>query len=739
MSPGPYYAVTADKSNNSLFSTTIIPNRGAWLEYETDSNEIISVRVDRTRKQPVTTLLRAFGFGTDEEIINTFGPDERLLKTLERDTTNNYEEGLKEIYKKLRPGEPPTVESAKSLLDSLFFDPKRYDLAKVGRYKYNKKLCLSNRIVGCTLAEDVVDETTGELFASEGEVVSRELAASIENAGIVYVWVYDAHELGKKVKVIGNNFVDISAYVDFDLSDTKVPDKVYYPVLMDILKENEGADEASMKRILHAKRHELSPKHILLEDVVASVSYILGLNHGIGTVDDIDHLGNRRLRTVGELLQNQFRIGLARMERVVKERMNIQDVEAATPQALMNIRPVTAAIKEFFGSSQLSQFMDQNNPLGELTHKRRLSALGPGGLSRERAGFEVRDVHHSHYGRMCPIETPEGPNIGLIGSLTTFGRVNEYGFIETPYRLVDKETGIVTDTIHYLTADEEEPMIIAQANEPLDENHRFVNAKVASRGVGGEIDLVPREKIDYMDVSPKQVVSVATALIPFLEHDDANRALMGANMQRQAVPLLIADAPIVGTGMEAVAAHDSRVVVIAKAAGVVEFVDAKTVKIRRDDNDQIDTYNLLKFKRSNQGTCVNQRPIVSKGEHIEDGEIIADGPSTDQGDLALGRNMLVGFMTWEGYNYEDAIILNERLLMDDALTSIHIEEYESESRDTKLGPEEITRDIPNVGDDALRDLDEDGIIRIGAEVNASDILVGKVTPKGETELTKKDF
>ena len=737
-SPGPYYAVTADKSNNSLFSTTIIPNRGAWLEYETDSNEIISVRVDRTRKQPVTTLLRAFGFGTDEEIINTFGPDERLLKTLERDTTNNYEEGLKEIYKKLRPGEPPTVESAKSLLDSLFFDPKRYDLAKVGRYKYNKKLCLSNRIVGCTLAEDVVDETTGELFASEGEVVSRELAASIENAGIVYVWVYDAHELGKKVKVIGNNFVDISAYVDFDLSDTKVPDKVYYPVLMEILKENEGADEAAMKRILHAKRHELSPKHILLEDVVASVSYILGLNHGIGTVDDIDHLGNRRLRTVGELLQNQFRIGLARMERVVKERMNIQDVEAATPQALMNIRPVTAAIKEFFGSSQLSQFMDQNNPLGELTHKRRLSALGPGGLSRERAGFEVRDVHHSHYGRMCPIETPEGPNIGLIGSLTTFGRVNEYGFIETPYRLVDKETGIVTDTIHYLTADEEEPMIIAQANEPLDENHRFVNAKVASRGVGGEIDLVPREKIDYMDVSPKQVVSVATALIPFLEHDDANRALMGANMQRQAVPLLIADAPIVGTGMEAVAAHDSRVVVIAKAAGVVEFVDAKTVKIRRDDNDQIDTYNLLKFKRSNQGTCVNQRPIVSKGEHIEDGEIIADGPSTDQGDLALGRNMLVGFMTWEGYNYEDAIILNERLLMDDALTSIHIEEYESESRDTKLGPEEITRDIPNVGDDALRDLDEDGIIRIGAEVNASDILVGKVTPKGETELTAEE-
>ncbi|MGN1349939.1 MAG: DNA-directed RNA polymerase subunit beta [Anaerovoracaceae bacterium] len=743
-SPGPYYAVTTDKSNNSLFSTTIIPNRGAWLEYETDSNEIISVRVDRTRKQPVTTLLRAFGFGTDEEIIDTFGPDERLLKTLERDTTNNYEEGLKEIYKKLRPGEPPTVESAKSLLDSLFFDPKRYDLAKVGRYKYNKKLGLVNRITGCRLAEDVVNPETGEIFAAEGEVLTRELAAEIENAGICEVWVYSMHEAHHeeeqetKVKVIGNNFVDISAYIDFDLSDTKVADKVYYPVLMEILKENEGADQETLKRKLHAKRHELSPKHILIEDVVASVSYILGLNHGIGTVDDIDHLGNRRLRTVGELLQNQFRIGLARMERVVKERMTIQDVEAATPQALMNIRPVTAAIKEFFGSSQLSQFMDQNNPLGELTHKRRLSALGPGGLSRERAGFEVRDVHHSHYGRMCPIETPEGPNIGLIGSLTTYGRVNEYGFIETPYRLVDKETGIVTDTIHYLTADEEEPMIIAQANEPLDEQHRFVNAKVASRGVGGEIDLVPREKIDYMDVSPKQVVSVATALIPFLEHDDANRALMGANMQRQAVPLLVADAPIVGTGMEAVTAHDSRVVVIAKAAGVVEYVDAKTIKVRRDDNGEVDVYSLLKFKRSNQGTCVNQRPIVSKGEHIEDGEIIADGPSTDNGDLALGRNMLVGFMTWEGYNYEDAIILNERLLMDDALTSIHIEEYESESRDTKLGPEEITRDIPNVGDDALRDLDEDGIIRIGAEVNASDILVGKVTPKGETELTAEE-
>ncbi len=737
-SPGPYYAVTTDKSNNSLYSTTIIPNRGAWLEYETDSNEIISVRVDRTRKQPITTLLRALGFGTNEEIIELFGDDDRLLKTLERDTTNNYEEGLKEIYKKLRPGEPPTVDSAKSLLDSLFFDPKRYDLAKVGRYKYNKKLGLVNRITGCTSADDVIDPHTGELLVEANETITRETAIQIENAGIVFVWVYDMHETGERVKVIGNNFVDISSYIDYDLSDTKVADKVYYPALMKLLEENEGASEAELKRTLHEKRHELSPKHILIEDIIASVSYILNLPHNIGNVDDIDHLGNRRLRTVGELLQNQFRIGLARMERVVKERMTIQDVEAATPQALMNIRPVTAAIKEFFGSSQLSQFMDQNNPLSELTHKRRLSALGPGGLSRERAGFEVRDVHHSHYGRMCPIETPEGPNIGLIGSLTTYGRVNKYGFIETPYRLVDKETGIVTDTIHYLTADEEEPLIIAQANEPLDEEHRFLNSKVASRGVGGEIDLVPREKIDYMDVSPKQVVSLATALIPFLEHDDANRALMGANMQRQAVPLLIADAPIVGTGMEAVAAHDSRVVVIANNSGTVEYVDARKIVVRRDSDGGKDKYNLLKFKRSNQGTCLNQNPIVSKNEHVEQGEIIADGPSTDHGDLALGRNLLVGFMTWEGYNYEDAIVLNERLLMDDALTSIHIEEYESESRDTKLGPEEITKDIPNVGDDALKDLDEDGIIRIGAEVNASDILVGKVTPKGETELTAEE-
>ena len=737
-SPGPYFSVATDKSNKNLFSAQVIPNRGAWLEYETDSNEIISVRVDRTRKQPVTILLRALGFGTNEEILDMFGPDERLIKTLGKDSTTNYEEGLKEIYKKLRPGEPPTVESAKSTIESLFFDPKRYDLAKVGRYKYNKKLDLVSRITGLKAAEAVENEETGEIYAEAGEVITRKTAKAIENSGISFVWVLDPQFEETKVKVIGNNFVDISEYIPFDISETKVADRVYYPALMELLEENEGADEAELKRVLHNKRHELSPKHILTEDIVASVSYILGLAHGVGSTDDIDHLGNRRLRTVGELLQNQFRIGLARMERTVKEKMGTQDTENATPQSLINIRPVTAAIKEFFGSSQLSQFMDQNNPLGELTHKRRLSALGPGGLSRERAGFEVRDVHHSHYGRMCPIETPEGPNIGLIGSLTTYGKVNEYGFIETPYRVVDKGTGIVTDEIEYLSADEEEPMIIAQANEPLDENHRFVNRRVASRGLGGEVDLVDREKIDYMDVSPKQVVSIATALIPFLEHDDANRALMGANMQRQAVPLLVSESPIVGTGMEAKAAHDSRVVVITKAAGTVEYVDARQIRIRRDDNGELDTYRMLKFKRSNQGTSVNQRPIVSKNEHVEEGEIIADGPSTDNGDLALGKNLLVGFMTWEGYNYEDAIILNERLLMDDVLTSIHIEEYELESRDTKLGPEEITRDIPNVGEDALKNLDEDGIIRVGAEVNASDILVGKVTPKGETELTAEE-
>ena len=737
-SPGPYYDVTVDKSNNKLFSTTIIPNRGAWLEYETDSNEIISVRVDRTRKQPVTTLLRALGFGSNQEIIDIFGEDSRLMKTLEKDTASNYEEGLKEIYKKLRPTEPPTVESAKSLLNSLFFDPKRYDLAKVGRYKYNKKLGLSNRIAGVVAADDVIDPNTGEILVEKDKKIDRALAQQIENAGVEYIYAYalDKEKEGQITKVIGNRFVDLAAYVDFDTTGLKVADKVFYPVLKEILES--CSTEEELKSMLTARKHDLSPKHIIMEDIIASVSYILNLNYGIGSVDDIDHLGNRRLRTVGELLQNQFRIGLARMERVVKERMTIQDIDVTTPQALMNIRPVTAAIKEFFGSSQLSQFMDQNNPLAELTHKRRLSALGPGGLSRERAGFEVRDVHHSHYGRMCPIETPEGPNIGLIGSLTTYGVINQYGFIETPYRLVDKETHVVTDEIHYLTADEEEMMIVAQANEPLDSEGHFVNAKVASRGEHGEIALVPRENIDYMDVSPKQVVSVATAMIPFLENDDANRALMGSNMQRQAVPLLVAEAPIVGTGMEYKAARDSGVVILAKNTGTVEYVDADKIVIRRDADNGTDSYKLLKFKRSNQGTCINQRPIVSHGEHIEAGEVIADGPSTDLGEIALGKNLLIGFMTWEGYNYEDAIILNERLLMEDVLTSLHIEEYEAEARDTKLGPEEITRDIPNVGEDALRDLDEEGIIRIGAEVNSSDILVGKVTPKGETELTAEE-
>ncbi|MDR1135997.1 MAG: DNA-directed RNA polymerase subunit beta [Clostridiales Family XIII bacterium] len=734
-SPGPYYDVAADKSNNKLYSTTVIPNRGAWLEYETDSSEVINVRVDRTRKQPVTTLLRALGFASNKEIVDLLGNDPRLQKTLEKDQTNSYEDGLKEIYKKLRPGEPPTVESAKSLIDSLFFDAKRYDLAKVGRYKYNKKLGLSGRVAGLIAAEDVFDPNTGEVIVSMGEKISRGQAAEIEDSGVKYVLAYGKTDEDFVAKIIGNNFVEVGRYVDFDVSELKLQEKVYYPVLMDILKNCET--EPDIREALITRRNELAPRHIIVDDIVASISYILNLAHGIGTTDDIDHLGNRRVRTVGELLQNQFRIGLARMERVVKERMTIQDIDVTTPQALMNIRPVTAAIKEFFGSSQLSQFMDQNNPLAELTHKRRLSALGPGGLSRERAGFEVRDVHHSHYGRMCPIETPEGPNIGLIGSLTTYGKINEYGFIETPYRRVDKERGVVTEQIDYLTADEEEMLIIAQANEPLDAEGRFLNHRVASRGAGGEIDLIAKEMIDYMDVSPKQVVSVATAMIPFLENDDANRALMGSNMQRQAVPLLVTEAPIIGTGMEYTAAHDSGVVVLAKNAGIVEYVDAVRIVIARDNGGK-DVYNMLKFKRSNQGTCINQRPIVNKGEHVEDGEVIADGPSTDEGEVALGKNLLIGFMTWEGYNYEDAIVLNERLIMDDVLTSLHIEEYEAEARDTKLGPEEITRDIPNVGEDALRDLDEKGIVRIGAEVSSYDILVGKVTPKGETELTAEE-
>ena len=735
-SPGPYYDKEIDKSGKNLFFTTVIPNRGAWLEYETDSNEIISVRVDRTRKQPVTTLLRALGFGSNQEIIDIFGEEPRLLKTLEKDTTTNYEEGLKEIYKKLRPGEPPTVESAQSLFNSMFFDPKRYDLAKVGRYKYNKKLGLYNRIAGNVAADDIIDPNTGEILAEKDQKIDKDLARQIENSGVEFVMIKGAIDETQTTKVIGNQFVDIKTYIEFDISDLKIADKVYYPVLMEILDENEGQEE--IREALRLRKNELSPKHILVADVIASVSYLLNLNYGIGNIDDIDHLGNRRLRTVGELLQNQIRIGLSRMERTIKERMTTQDITEVTPQGLMNIRPVTAAVKEFFGSSQLSQFMDQNNPLAELTHKRRLSALGPGGLSRERAGFEVRDVHHSHYGRMCPIETPEGPNIGLIGSLTTYGIINEYGFIETPYRIVDKETGRVTEEIQYLTADDEEDKIVAQANEPLDSEGYFVNLKVAARGKGGDIDLVPREAVDYMDVSPKQVVSVATAMIPFLENDDANRALMGSNMQRQAVPLLVTEAPYVGTGMEHKAAKDSGVVIIAKHAGTIDFVDADKIVVLRDDGEGKDEYTLLKFKRSNQGTCINQRPIVYNGEHVEEGEVIADGPSTDNGEIALGKNLLIGFMTWEGYNYEDAIILNERLIMEDVLTSIHIEKYEAEARDTKLGPEEITRDIPNVGEDALKDLDEEGIIRKGAEVTSSDILVGKVTPKGETELTAEE-
>ena len=777
-SPGPYYDVAIDKSNNKLFSTTIIPNRGAWLEYETDSNEVISVRVDRTRKQPITTILRALSYksveskentetrknpsageldlkkkirrygefssaiahtlyeGTDEEILSVFGESERLEKSLAKDATTNYEEGLKEIYKKLRPGEPATFESAYDLIEALFFDAKRYDLARVGRYKYNKKLGLSNRIVGCIAAADIVNPATGEVMAEKGARIDRDLGIAIENAGVEFVMLQSKTDEKRTAKVIGNHFVNLQEHVPFDVKGLKIPQKVYYPALKYILDTCEG--EADIKEALQSMRNQLSPKHILFDDIIASVSYILNLSEGVGNTDDIDHLGNRRLRTVGELLQNQFRIGLARMERVVKERMTIQDIEVTTPQALMNIRPVTAAIKEFFGSSQLSQFMDQTNPLAELTHKRRLSALGPGGLSRERAGFEVRDVHHSHYGRMCPIETPEGPNIGLIGSLTTFGKINEYGFIETPYRRVDKENRIVTSEIHYLTADEEDQIIIAQANEPLDSEGHFLNSKVVVRKPGGEYDMVARHEVDYMDVSPKQVVSVATAMIPFLENDDANRALMGSNMQRQAVPLLITDAPRVGTGMESIGARDSGVVILAKNAGTIEFVDATKIKIRRDSDNGLDEYKLLKFKRSNQGTCINQRPIVFRGERVTAGEVIADGPSTDNGEIALGKNLLIGFMTWEGYNYEDAIILNERLIMEDALTSLHIEEYESEARDTKLGPEEITKDIPNVGEEALKDLDEEGIVRIGAEVSSSDILVGKVTPKGETELTAEE-
>ncbi len=729
-SPGPYFGVEVDKSNQSLYSAQIIPNRGAWLEYETDSNSILYARVDRQRKLPITTFLRALGLSTNKDILDVFGDDPRLMSTFEKDSAKDRDDGLREIYRRLRPGEPPTVENAKSMLNALLFDPKRYDLAKVGRYKYNKKLGIHDRLVDAIAAEDVIDPNSGEVLVEEGQVISRAMAMTIEDAGVLSVEVKSKQHEHETTKVIGNNFVDPSKYVNFDVAPLKLSEKVFYPVLKEILDENDTDED--IKAAMAARKHELSPKHIILEDIIASVSYMLNLNFGLGKTDDIDHLGNRRLRTVGELLQNQFRIGFARMEKAVRERMT---TENATPQQVINIRPITAAVREFFGSSQLSQFMDQNNPLAELTHKRRLSALGPGGLSRERAGFEVRDVHYSHYGRMCPVETPEGPNIGLIGSLTTYGIINEYGFIETPYRKVDKETGIVTKQVDYLSADDEELMIVAQANEPLDENDRFVNQKVAVRGVAGEITMVPRSEVDYMDVSPKQVVSVATAMIPFLENDDANRALMGSNMQRQAVPLLMTEAPFVGTGIEYKAACDSGAVVLAKHAGVVEFIDAQYIKIRRDDDGTMDEYKMLKFKRSNQGTCINQKPIVSYGEHIEAGEVIVDGPSTNLGEISLGKNLLIGYMTWEGYNYEDAIVLNERLLMDDVLTSLHVERYECEARDTKLGAEEITRDIPNVGEDALKDLDEDGIIRVGAEVKSSDILVGKLTPKSETDLS----
>ncbi len=745
-SPGVYYAETIDKTGKKLYSATVIPNRGAWIEYETDSSDVVYVRVDRTRKLPVTVLLRALGYGTDAEIKDLLGEDERLLATLDADSTNSKEEGLLEIYRRLRPGEPPTVESASQLLSSMFFDPKRYDLAKVGRYKFNKKLSLASRVYNRIAAETIADPETGEIYVSAGERISREMAETIQNAGINHVYL--ELEGGKVVKIVGNNFVDARRFLDFDPAEAGINEKVHFPTLMEILNayKNEAALNQSiaekslssddLKQVLKDNIDKLVPKHIITDDIVASINYNLHLVNGIGNIDDIDHLGNRRLRSVGELLQNQFRIGLSRMERVVKERMTIQDIDVVTPQALINIRPVTAAMKEFFGSSQLSQFMDQTNPLAELTHKRRLSALGPGGLSRERAGFEVRDVHHSHYGRMCPIETPEGPNIGLIGSLSTYARINEYGFIEAPYRKVDKERNVVTNEIVYLTADEEDEYIVAQGNEPLDEEGHFIEEKVTVR-FRDDILEVPREQVEYMDVLPKQLVSVATAMIPFLENDDANRALMGSNMQRQAVPLLQAEAPIIGTGMEYKAARDSGVVVLSKTDGVVKKVSADRIIIKGNDGNEYE-YKLLKFRRSNQGTCINQKPIVDEGDLVKKDQIIADGPSTDQGEIALGRNILMGFMTWEGYNYEDAILISEKLVKEDIFTSIHIEEYESEARDTKLGPEEITRDIPNVSEEALKDLDERGIIRIGAEVTAGDILVGKVTPKGETELTAEE-
>ncbi len=741
-SPGIYYAMTHDKLGKELYSATVIPNRGAWLEYETDANDVFYVRVDRNRKVPITVFLRALGVGTNNEIHDMFGEEEVLEASLKKDPTDNYQDGLLELYKKLRPGEPLSVESAESLLHGMFFDPKRYDLAKVGRYKFNKKLLFRNRIAGKSLAEDVVDMTTGEVIAAAGTIVTEALADTIQNAAIPYVYVetektIDRHNKKHSCKVLSNLMVDLAGFVDCDKEALGVTELVYYPVLREILDSCTTQEEIEAE--IRRRITDLIPKHITKEDIFASINYNMHILWGVGDTDDIDHLGNRRIRAVGELLQNQYRIGMSRMERVVRERMNTLDQEAVTPQALINIKPVTAAVKEFFGSSQLSQFMDQHNPLGELTHKRRLSALGPGGLSRDRAGFEVRDVHYTHYGRMCPIETPEGPNIGLINSLASYARINEYGFVEAPYRKIDKtqpDNPVVTEEVVYLTADEEDRYHVAQANEPLDDSNHFVNNKVSGR-FRKEISQYDRRSIDLMDVSPKMVFSVATAMIPFLQNDDANRALMGSNMQRQAVPLLFTESPVVGTGMEMKTAVDSGVCVLAKNDGVVERAEASRIIIRTNDGER-EEYKLQKFARSNQGTSINQRPIVRKGETVKAGQVIADGPSTSGGELALGKNPLIGFMTWEGYNYEDAVLLSERLVRDDIYTSVHIEEYESEARDTKLGPEEITRDIPGVGEDALKDLDERGIIRIGAEVRAGDILVGKVTPKGETELTAEE-
>ena len=736
-SPGIYYGIAHDKFGKKLYSATVIPNRGAWLEYETDSNDVFYVRVDRTRKVPITVLIRALGIGTNAEIIDLFGEEPKILASFTKDTSESYQEGLLELYKKIRPGEPLAVDSAESLITSMFFDPRRYDLAKVGRYKFNKKLNLKNRVTGQVLAEDVVSAVTGEVVAEKGTKITRELAGMIQNSAAPYIWV-EGEDESRNIKVLSNLMVDLQSVVDIDPAEVGVTEQVYYPVLAGIIEESAG-DVDEMKRMIKRDLHDLIPKHITKEDILASINYNMHLEYGMGNDDDIDHLGNRRIRAVGELLQNQYRIGLSRMERVVRERMTTQDQDGISPQSLINIKPVTAAVKEFFGSSQLSQFMDQNNPLGELTHKRRLSALGPGGLSRDRAVFEVRDVHYSHYGRMCPIETPEGPNIGLINSLACYARINEYGFIEAPYRKVDKSdpmNPVVTDEVVYMTADEEDNYHVAQANTPLDEEGHFINKNVSGR-YREETQDYERNKFDYMDVSPKQVFSVATALIPFLQNDDANRALMGSNMQRQAVPLLTTEAPVVGTGMEVKSAVDSGVAEVAEQAGVVESSTSTSITIRHDDGTK-KTYKLTKFQRSNQSNCYNQRPIVDKGERVEAGQVIADGPSTSGGEMALGKNPLIGFMTWEGYNYEDAVLLSERLVQEDVYTSVHIEEYEAEARDTKLGPEEITRDIPGVGDDALKDLDERGIIRIGAEVRAGDILVGKVTPKGETELTAEE-